>query len=241
MESKARLLSRIRPGKASPKKIRGFMALPGEVRNQIYNYYFQEAFRCEIAAKESHIDQLAEKPPSETIKLCVGVTRGKSSAPIYLDESNYTTAQQRKLRVSRHWGNSKHVQGLSTKWETSLCPLILVCKQIHRETIVFLYQNTTFVFDSPKRITSFFKWVPSRNLVNVTKLQLYYVPQLGDPGQLFEGKHQVAWSRACKGFTKKMGNLQDLTVIIYTAQHVRWFGISHIYPSQSASLILFYH
>ena len=34
-----------------PKKIHGFLGLPGELRNRIYGYYFEMAFRAEFAAK----------------------------------------------------------------------------------------------------------------------------------------------------------------------------------------------
>ncbi|KAF2645772.1 hypothetical protein P280DRAFT_465535 [Massarina eburnea CBS 473.64] len=219
--NKASLFSRTRPGNPSPKKIRGFMALPGEVRNQIYAYYFREDFRCEIAAKESTIDQLALKVPPKTIKLCVGITRGKKPVSNPLEEPILKT-QQRSLRVSRPYGNYRRVHGESTKWENSLCALVLVCKQIHLESVVFLYQKTTFVFDAPKRINNFLRWVPLRNLAHVTKLQLCYIPYNGNG---WDTKHRLSWTRVCKAFTKKMISLQDLTLYIYTAQSVRWFDL----------------
>jgi hypothetical protein len=224
MASKESLFSRVRPGNPTPKKIRGFMGLPGELRNEVYGYYFQEGFRCEIAAKEAGFDQLADKAPPEPIKLCVGMFKQAtmptpSQLPVF---KNGKKSEPAVLRVSRCWGNYKHVQGRLTKWETSLCALVLVCKQIHRESVIFLYHNTKFVFESPKRINNFFRWVPTANLFYVTKLQLHYVPHHDDE---WKATHQLAWSNVCKAFTKKLVNLQDLTIFIHVGpQGVRWLG-----------------
>jgi hypothetical protein len=41
--------------KVTVKKRLGFLDLPGEIRNQIYDYYFQQGFKCEFAEKDAKL------------------------------------------------------------------------------------------------------------------------------------------------------------------------------------------
>lgn len=187
----ASLFSRAhKPRGSTPKKIRGFLALPGEIRNQIYGYYFDSERRCEIASKGSQFTQ--RKP--QTVKLSSSVIAKKSTTPAPTPEKSATPAIV--VRLSRSLGKFNAVQGLGTNWPGSLCALSLVCKQIYTETAKFLYQNTIFVFDAPKRMTNFFTYASAVHLGSITKLHLHY-RTYGNPYRtvniVWQEKHHQSW------------------------------------------------
>lgn len=54
MNKKAAKSVHARP-RVTVKKRVGFLDLPGEIRNQIYEYYFQQSFKCEFAEKDAKL------------------------------------------------------------------------------------------------------------------------------------------------------------------------------------------
>jgi hypothetical protein len=168
METTKCLFSRARPGKPTLQKVRGFLSLPGELRNHIYEYYFEAAFRCEIAAKGQEFTEW--KP--QTVKLGSGLL--PLDPQVLKSDSKVQEERPPTIRISRRLGRYNVVQGLQTNWMTSLFALTLVCKQVHAETVALIYQKTEFVFDAPKRITNFLCTISPSNLANIRKLQLYY-------------------------------------------------------------------
>jgi hypothetical protein len=198
---------------APPKKVRGFLGLPGEVRNQIYGYYFQDPFRAEIASK----DQLFKRRPPPTFKLCLPIA--DKNGVIFKDKPRAVEPTPQTVCTPHALGRYIRVHGMSTKWDTSLCPLILVCKQIYNETLVLLYHNTTFVFVSAQRIQNFVKVLPKPNLELVTKLQVHYLCY-GDPRMTthkrFKDKHHDSYLSAFKAASKALVNLQGLEIWIQT-------------------------
>ncbi|KAI4613696.1 hypothetical protein J4E83_007297 [Alternaria metachromatica] len=180
-----------KPRVSPPKKMRGFLALPGEIRNQIYGYYFDSECRCEIASKGSRLT--ARKPPP-TVKLSSNLIATKNTTTAPTAEIKATLPIV--VRFSRSLGKYNAVQGLRTNWPGSLCALSLVCKQVYAETVKLLYQNTTFVFDAPKRMTNFFKYASSIHLGSITKLHLHY-STYGNPNKtvdvVWQEKHHQSW------------------------------------------------
>ncbi|CAI6341710.1 unnamed protein product [Periconia digitata] len=206
----------------------GFLLLPGEVRNQIYQYYFQDDFRCEIAANHPSFDQLA-RTSSTKIKLCVGIAKTAVN-DLYrtktdLDRLNPTTIRVSKRLANRH----QRVRRETTRWETSLCPLILVCKLIYNETVSFLYRSTAFVFDAPKRFLNFFDAIRLRHMSCITKLELHYTPYLApkriEGGKDFTKAHHTAWTGMCKTASRKLVNLQNLKIYIFGGSPHRFFDL----------------
>ncbi|EUC44532.1 hypothetical protein COCMIDRAFT_27146 [Bipolaris oryzae ATCC 44560] len=199
-----------RPPIYSQKQLRGFLALPGEIRNQIYEYYFDREHHCEVAAKGGRFKQ---REP-HTIKLCSGLSSQKYWTVCSGSESDDSLAPC-VVRFSVSLGKYIMVHGLQTNWLSSLYALSLVCKQVHLETTKFLYCKTVFIFDAPKRMHSFFGVVSSASLQNITKLHLHYNtyghPQRTDH-QVWQDKHTQSWSKACKAASKKLSNLQQLQI-----------------------------
>jgi hypothetical protein len=56
MKKASSLSGHARP-KVTMKKRLGFLDLPGETRNQIYDCYFQQGFKCEFAEKDAKLGQ----------------------------------------------------------------------------------------------------------------------------------------------------------------------------------------
>jgi hypothetical protein len=184
------LLSRAHPRASAPKRMRGFLALPGEIRNQIYKYYFDSEHHCEVAAKGCQFKQ--QKP--RTVKLWSGLVppSKRISAPDAEAKAEFTSV----IRFSRPLGKYNAVQGLQTNWLGSIYALSLACKQVYMETAVFLYHKTVFIFDAPKRMANFFSVVYTLRLESITKLRLHY-DTYGHPERtehlVWQDKHGKSW------------------------------------------------
>jgi hypothetical protein len=203
------LFSRARLGISTPKRVRGFLSLPGEVRNQIYQYCFDFEFRCEVAAKGRQF----ETHQPRTVKLWAGAFQSRVQTLQYSSTTN--PEPPITIRISRPLGKYTIVQGLQTKWLASLFAIHLVCKQIHSETLAVIYHKTVFVFDAPKRIANFLDTVPRPKLEYITKLQLHYTTY-GCPKWtkdcVWQDKHHDSWIRACSAASKKLSNVRTLKI-----------------------------
>lgn len=211
MSSSPSLFSRARPGKMTERKVRGFMGLPGEVRNMIYEYYFQDVVRCEVASKGRKFESVE----LHTVRLWSGLIHSEDK--VFKYESKLVNEQPITIRISRPLGRYNIVRGLQTNWLASVHSLNLVCKQVYTETVVFLYRDTVFVFNAPKRIDNFLEITTKPNLANLTRLELHY-DTYGDPkatqDRIWQDKHHESWLRACNTASKKLVSLQKLEVWI---------------------------
>jgi hypothetical protein len=205
------LFSRTRPGTSKPKTVRGFMSLPGEIRNQIYAYIFESEFRCEIASKNRQF----EKPKLRKVKLWAGAFQPGTQNLKYISKTE--VEKPITIRISRSLGKYNLVSGLQTNWFASLFAINLVCKQIHTETLAFIYSRTTFVFDAPKRITNFLNTISTYKLELLTKLELHYTTY-GCPALMkdrtWQDKHTKSWRRTCAHVSKTLINLHTLKIYI---------------------------
>jgi hypothetical protein len=209
MSPSTSLFSRARPNASPPKRVRGFLALPGEIRNQIYAYIFESQFRCEVTSKGAQFD----KPQTRKVKLWAGSFQPSTQHLQY----NSKAKEERPIiiRISRPLGKYNVVQGLQTNWFASLFAINLVRKQIYAETLVFIYHRTTFVFDTPKRLTNFLSTIPKSKLELITNLELHYTTY-GCPkwtkDRVWQDKHGESWKRACNAAAKKLSNLRLLKI-----------------------------
>ncbi|KAL5398424.1 hypothetical protein PMIN06_006552 [Paraphaeosphaeria minitans] len=223
MNKKGGPFAHTRPRVMMKKRV-GFLDLPGEIRNQIYECHFQQGFKCEfveMSAKLGHTQR-------ECLKF---LGRNRRSGDIY---AHYLRrpAPVADVRFSRVLGRYERNRGLDTRWTTSLTGLIFVCKQVHTECIGLFYLNTIFAFDSPIRIANFLKVPSATNLANVTKIQLHY-RVYGDPWETkdiqWKEKHFQCWNRTCKTVAIKLTNLQHIEIWIYTRETNVRFGMDEHY------------
>lgn len=61
------------------KKPVGFMDLPGELRNKVYGYYFQQEFVCELVDKEAKLSQSGLTP--------MKLSKNDLTTPVYVRSS----------------------------------------------------------------------------------------------------------------------------------------------------------
>lgn len=206
------------------KKILGFMALPGELRNRIYDCYFHDDFRCEVAAKGHNFTQ-----PKST------AGKSRSSRMPYSDQlfkhSSHTQDDEDEphtLRMFRPLGRYNLVKGHQTYWPTSPFALTLVCKQVHAETVAYMYRKTTFAFAAPSRIMNFLFNVSKPNLQRITKLHIHY-STYGDPRLSryceWQTKHLKSWSRACSTVSKKLISLRELDIWVHVNECAPKFNL----------------
>ncbi|KAJ8106908.1 hypothetical protein OPT61_g9228 [Boeremia exigua] len=217
MDSKPSLFARARPRTRvsipqRKKKLR-FFDLPGEIRNRVYKYYFQDTYRCEFVGKGCDFSFVAPK----TVKLLSNITSPRRS-----HEKRQSTSEPEKPLIVRFPHPDQPRLGCRTAhprtWLNPHGALVVVCKQTYKETLPLLYQRTTFIFQAPRRITDFLHNVPTPNLTHLTKLHLHYTTY-GNPrctrDVIWQDKHLASWTRACKAASKCLTTLRALEIDVW--------------------------
>lgn len=225
MESKPSLFASARPRVALPKtkKTRGFLDLPGEIRNQIYKYSFQDSFRCELVGQGCDFSSVGQN----TIKILSNTT--VRSKPPIKHCSKTKSDDPIVIRLPPRGPSTRHTALSSrTCWLDYHCALVLVCKQMYAETLPLLYQRITFVFEAPRRIIGFLKSVTEPNLNHVTKLHLHYATY-GNPlcarDVAWQEKHIESWTRACKKVSQSLTYLRTLEIEISVNEDAPKFNL----------------
>lgn len=200
---------------APKKSCSRFLALPAELRNLVYDFYFQVGFFVELVAQGTNLDARRRK----TIKLCLSSVAGDGK--LYKKEGfqgKSATDLKPTLRMSRLLGSYSRVNEIDTNWAKSYSPILLICKQIYSEVIVMLYANTTFIFNASNRLSNFLAMVPKPNLAWVKKLRLHY-STYGNPNQTslatFKTKHCTSWTKTCTKASKLFSSLQELRITLH--------------------------
>ncbi|OCK78700.1 hypothetical protein K432DRAFT_427099 [Lepidopterella palustris CBS 459.81] len=205
-----------------PKRKRTrFLDLPGELRNLIYQFYFEGGLRSEIVARGV---ELIPKPV-KSIKLCVFSCSGRIM-PVGAERRDNHGALL-TLRTSRLLGNYMRVHGVNTNWRNSFCALILVCKQLQVEVLPSLYNLTTFAFAAPRRISNFLTHVPKSCLKWISKLHLHYA-NYGPPETRFlawKTKHANRWTQTFKQISKELPNLSELRIWLHVTESPLHFDL----------------
>lgn len=216
MDGKKTLLySSTRPLQPKLNRIRGFLALPGELRNHIYQYYFETPLRCELVAEGCQLGAIRERLSklNQTVKLSLGQTQYH----VYKYMPKSDTESMKTLRVSRRLGNCNAVQALRTDWTTSFSALTLASKQVHVETQIFLYNRIQFVFDAPKRISQLLAIVGAPQLELIARLEIHYTTY-GSPKHacdvIWQDKHRASWRRAFKAVSQHLKGLHTLKIFV---------------------------
>ncbi|KAF2178586.1 hypothetical protein K469DRAFT_718120 [Zopfia rhizophila CBS 207.26] len=218
-----RLLSCPKAMRRTSRKIRGFLGLPGELRNSIYSFYFEGEFHVEIAAPGTNF---TPKEPNTT-GMCLATVNKDSQIYKHHEKKGLENISS-TLRMPRKLGRYTRVDGGKTNWTNSLSALILVCSQVHTEVIALLYSNTTFAFAAPRRIMNFLEVLPKQNLALITKLHLHYAtyncPYLSSH-VVWQDKHTACWSDTCKHASRKLVNLQELQFWLHVTVTPLYFDL----------------
>jgi len=194
------------------KKRLGLLDLAGELRNQIYAYVFNSGAVVKMVPK-GHVERAA--PSSGTsFKLIHNQFRSIVIEP----QQKKDNAPVPTLYCTRVLGKYNRMEGLNTKWSTSFSGLVLTCRQIHREAVIYLYANTTFSIHSSNRLNSFLTYVRPTNLAAVKRLHLshctYGQPSKASDG-IWKGKHDANWVFNCKLAVADLEHLEELKISLY--------------------------
>lgn len=214
MEPTTSLFSLARPKVSLPtkKKNPSFLDLPGEIRNRIYQYYFQDSYRCELVGANCNF---SPAPPAIKFLSNKGTTKryqgGKQKSP---KPENLIIIPFPRL----HQPSSAVHEPRPRGWLNPHGALVLVCKQIHAETLPLLYERITFVIEAPRRMIAFLHKIPKLNYSYVIKLHLHY-STYGSPSAasdvVWQEKHVESWNRICKVASKSLLCLQELHVAVW--------------------------
>ena len=225
MNPKTSLFSRSQPRVAflKTKNTQGFLALPGEIRNQIYQYYFQCNFHCEFVGEDCDFNTAAPK----NVKL---LDDGDMQLKSKLENCGGKLFHDSSVILRFPYCHRAHhtASNLRLRWLDPLCALVVVCKQIRAETLPLLYHRITFVFEAPRHINNFFRVVPMGNLDNVTRLHLHYTTY-GNPSftsdLIWQKKHIASWRCVCEVASKRLTSLRALTVDVFISEDAPRFNL----------------
>ncbi|KAF1929704.1 uncharacterized protein M421DRAFT_4153 [Didymella exigua CBS 183.55] len=230
MDPETSLFAHARPRVKLPPKATKitlkFLSLPGEIRNKIYQYYFQDTYRCELV--EDGCDFEAHAP--KTFKLLLNSSHTIDTKPNKRIKSRDRTASKPlTFRFPRaHEKSTLPGSRLHLGWLNPHGALILVCKQVFAETLALLYQRINFVFEAPRRITNFLRRIPQPSHSSVTKLHLYYTTYgnlAAAEDVTWQQKHVESWTRACKVAAKSLTCLRELDVDIWINEDAPKFNL----------------
>ena len=170
--------------KSAPKRPL-FLNLPGELRTKIYEMIY-ETYRVEI---------IRAKPK----------------------EANQRSGRYRLYHRSLPPRDpTTHVIPAAGRNRTPPSPplgLILTCKSIHYETLLYLYTNAQFMFSSPKTITAFLKRTPEIAQCAIRHLELRHV-MYNEPRftkfREFKCRSDMTWYLACHAMSQSFTSLRVL-------------------------------
>lgn len=191
------------------KKRYHFLNLAGELRNQIYGYVFDSGALVKMIP-EGRVERVT--PSRGTF---FKLSHNQLSYTPTTPQKKVESTPMPTLRCTRVLGKYNRVEALNTKWATSFSGLILTCRQVHREAILYLYASTTFSFHSPNRLHSFLTVVQPANLAAIKRLHLTHATygQPYDPGHnVWKAKHDEKWARTCALAAANLPHLEELKI-----------------------------
>ncbi|KAF3034450.1 hypothetical protein E8E11_001430 [Didymella keratinophila] len=236
MDPKTSLFARVHPRVKLPPKLvtkakktnLSFLNLPGEIRNKIYQYYFQDTYRCEVVGEGCNFN--AHDP--KMFKLLSNSSQTRPRKPhTWAEGGDGQWPHPLTLRFPVFGaGRRSFLPGpvLYHGWLNPHGALILLCKQMYTETLPLLYNQITFVFEAPRRVEGFLRRIPQASHNSVTKLHLYYTTY-GSPAAAsdvtWQEKHIESWTRACKAAAKSFTCLRDLDVDVWINEDAPKFNL----------------
>lgn len=169
------------------------ITLPPELRWKIYNYIFQPSYRVAITR------QKPKWTPSPTD------TRKR----LYHTRLPYRNP---KTQLNPH--DSKHSQVVRRRNPLPIS-LIFSCKAIYHETILHLYANTQFVFNSTRALDRFLHTTSAQTQEVIQHIELNHV-MYNEPRLLrfrvFKHRSDLAWYCACEDLAVACKSLKVLHI-----------------------------
>ncbi|GME45176.1 hypothetical protein GTA08_BOTSDO03075 [Neofusicoccum parvum] len=231
----------IKPANRSPamkrrvcgKRRLGFLDLPGEIRNEIYAYCFEDEIWIDMTPNANHmLAQKAIRPgtwSSHALQTSFAPANTNAAAaatvPSPLRLPAITKPKPHKIRY--------HPSGRSsppppTDWTRSAGALVRTSRQIHAEALPFFYATAFFIFSAPRALRRFLALLPPRKLALVRKLHVAHATY-GDPATPADGVWKVrsdeAWAVAMREAAARLTGLEVLRVRVVVNERPLVFGL----------------
>lgn len=174
-----------------------FLRLPGEIRNRVYHFLFDE-YRVLVRGNhpQKELQQARKNEPS-----------GGSKAP------------QQRYRL---WCSFEtHIMAQNPpSYSHSLVPLevLQTCRTMYHEATPFLYARMALRFESTKVLAKFLDRTPPQALACITRIELIH-STYGEPEDCdhrrWKQQHNAKWLRLCTTIGKKMTDLKEIKVDLW--------------------------
>jgi hypothetical protein len=192
----------------------GFLRLPVELRNQIYE--------CLIHQKLIPIKRNDDLPYNKNSPLVDAIAQyRKTHRPKAIKTVKILAAPHRKAKakgiVYDRIPGQKPLPRKDINWDGSVSNLLLTCKTTYAEASPILYGSTVFYFDDARRLRAFLKTVSTINLSCITRLHVH-VRTYGIPtnpaDNVWQQKHIQGWTSLFAEIANKMTNLRALRISV---------------------------
>ncbi len=187
------------------------LQLPGEVRNLIYDYVFEDPVVVQFV------------PSANDDGFALGKKLGLSREAYYHQTLCKEAAQTSSTmpRIFRFRMSHSRVNH-QVKWATSLHALILTCRQIYAEAAPLLYARMTFFFQSARAIVRYLAQLRTPQLAALQKIHIDYRtygnPQSPGTHECWMRKYEALWRKACELLATKPSGLRQLWITVEVHQ-----------------------
>jgi len=173
-----------------PRNI-GFLYLPGELRNIIYDILFNEA---QLLIKGNH--------PGKDLRHAIELRRKPFNPRYRLRSGLLSLPPKTRQAGQRSWMPLE---------------LLRVCRKVYNETIPLLYMNVELLICSMVTFDKFLDIAPPYGVKNIKKLGLvhstYGEPLLLDKRE-WKIRHNIKWMKLCRRITEDMIGLESVKIVL---------------------------
>lgn len=185
----------------------GFFDLPGEIRNKIYDYVFDNR---RVFIRKAHGQKIAKTEESVANK------NGPSLQP------RSDSAKGKDIRTCKPYCglysdsiiNGRRVRHDDKRAHINI-DILFTCRKAYQESMCLFYANTTFYFSSFKPIRRFLNHCRSEALAAIKNLEFYHVIY-GEPALTVDREWKLRsddrWMEICTSMSQKLTGLRRLRI-----------------------------
>ena len=166
------------------KAVQNLMSLPGEVRNIIYRYLFDESKEYEIVwcTTQKDLTHYVHKIPLADKGFKTGwryKSRDDDSLDAYFErpilDRKWTTIRRRNARMI--YGKNNQEERIEELRAAGPAAFLLTCSQAYKETVRLFYRQHTFCFCSRSLLRNFISKLSRHALGSIKRLYIAHDPQ----------------------------------------------------------------
>ncbi|KAK8256355.1 hypothetical protein IWZ00DRAFT_159720 [Phyllosticta capitalensis] len=204
----------------SEKKRLGFLDLPGEIRNAIYEEIFpsDKAVEIDFNPDASHIPDETLSP--EASDVLMGIYQdSKVRPPPKCEAGSMLKINVRRATPTPRTKASGKRRPREPDWTRVLCGgLLETCHQVHQEAASFLYSRPVFKFSSPNALDHFLKTVRPENLEHIKHVFIAHCTRreaCSEVSEFSKDRHDQKWIDVMQKAAEKLTNLHDLRIRLF--------------------------